>query len=138
MRLVRRSTPTWASARLPLVSLIDVVFLLLVFFMVTATLAPVESQLTSALHTERRQGGASADLQPQIIHVVMLDGAPAFQLGQRLVRSRDELTALLRALPREQGVFVRVAPDAPVAAAAAALQACADARLDRISYVAGG
>jgi hypothetical protein len=49
--------------------------------------------------------------------------------------TREALTGVLRQLPKEAGVVVRVRGDAPVAAAAAAQQACKDAGFTRISYV---
>lgn len=115
-------------------SFIDVVFLLLIFFILTSTLENPESDLASALRADRQAAGAS-DLQPQIIDVTTREGRPAFMLGEREARTPEELVWMLRQLPREPGVFVRVAGEAPVHAAATALQAARDAGFTKISYV---
>jgi biopolymer transport protein ExbD len=98
---------------LPLTALIDVVFLLLVYFLVTSSLSPPESHLSSSLRADRRRGGAATDLQPQVIHVVPMDGSAVFRIGERTARTRAELAAVLGRLPTEPGVFVRVEPGAP-------------------------
>ncbi|MDX9912360.1 MAG: biopolymer transporter ExbD [Phycisphaerales bacterium] len=120
---------------LPLTSMIDVVFLLLIFFLLTASIMPQESVLASALQAERRGSGAAADLQPQIVNVVMTEAGPRFKIGTRELKSKPSLAVVLRELPKEGGVFVRVSGAAPVSAAAEALQACKDAGFRRVSYV---
>jgi biopolymer transport protein ExbD len=120
---------------LPLTSMIDVVFLLLIFFLLTASILPQESVLASALQAERKGSGASADLQPQIVNVVQTADGPRFKIGTRELRSKASLSVVLRELPKEGGVFVRVSGAAPVSAAAEALQACKDAGFRRVSYV---
>lgn len=120
---------------MPLTSLIDVVFLLLIFFMLTSAYVMNESRLSSALQMERSAAGRAADLQPQVVHVEQREGRPAFRLGERIVADQAELTSLLAALPKEGGVFVRVTDAAPVEGAAAALQAARDAGFVKVSYV---
>jgi len=124
-----------SRTRLPMTTMIDVVFLLLVFFMVTATMTPPESELSSALQVERQTGGRSADLTPQVVFVEAGPDGPEFVVGERRLTSADELLAVLLKLPKEGGVFVRVSNRAPVSAAAAALQASRDAGFTKVSYV---
>ncbi|MEM8835487.1 MAG: biopolymer transporter ExbD [Planctomycetota bacterium] len=118
-----------------LTPMIDVVFLLLVFFLVSTSQAPPESELSPSLEARRVEGGRSADFQPQVVDVLLIAGRPAFQLGERTLRTQAELTELLRALPAEAGVFVRGRGDAPTSAAAAALQAAHDAGFGGVTYV---
>ena len=125
-------------SRLPMTPMIDVVFLLLIYFLVTATLTPSESQLSSALQAERRGAGSAADLQPQVIRVEMIDGRVGYRLGARVMRSGTELLDLLVQLPTEGGVFIRVEDDVPVSAPAAAIQAAKDAGFRKVSYVPAG
>jgi len=125
-------------SRLPMTPMIDVVFLLLIYFLVTATLTPSESQLASALQAERQGAGSLADLQPQVIRVEMIDGRVGYRIGSRVVRSGAELLDLLVRLPTEGGVFIRVADDVPVSAPAAAIQAAKDAGFRKVSYVPAG
>lgn len=134
MRLTRKAQEQ-ADDGLPLTSLIDVVFLLLIFFMVTSSMAISESQLLSALQMEKAGAGRASDLAPQVVNVEVRDGAPVFRLGDRVITTKHELTAILAGLPKESGVFVRVSGAAPVEAAAAALQAVKDAGFTRVSYV---
>jgi biopolymer transport protein ExbD len=124
------------KVRLPLVALIDVVLFLLLYFVMAGTLAPQETELPSALKTEKQAAGPGADLQPQILYVESSAGQTRYRLGERAVSDRGALEALLKHLPREAGVTVRVAPEVQVQAAAAALQACRNAGFEKVSYVA--
>ncbi len=118
---------------LPMTSMIDVVFLLLIFFMVTASFSSDEDKLSSALATE---GGAAASvLEPQVVRLRTVDGVTVYEIGARRLRSVNSLRNLLRALPKEQGVVFRVGDDIPIADAAAALQAAHDAGFLKRSYV---
>ena len=97
MNLRRSSNPRDRDDEaLPLTSMIDVVFLLLIFFLLTASILPQESVLASALQAERRGSGAAADLQPQIVGVVMTESGPRFKLGTREFRSNASLSVVLR------------------------------------------
>lgn len=119
---------------LPLTSMIDVVFLLLIFFLVTSNFAQQERELPSALQTEG--GGVRAsDLQPQIVEIRMDSGSPIFVIGDLAVRTRTDLQRILEQLPQEPGVAVRSDADAPIAAVAAAMQAARDAGFTKRSYV---
>src|SRR5690606_22479613 len=122
VKLVRPSQRDSGLGRLPITPMIDVVFLLLIYFMVTSTLTPSESDVSSALASERQQGGAAADFEPQIVTV---DASPrargaVFRIGDRAVTDQHELTVLLTALPKEGGVFIRGMDRAPIWAIAAA------------------
>lgn len=138
MKLGTSTNAAGGDGELPLTSLIDVIFLLLIFFMVTSSMSVPEAQLASALQVDRTAAGRASDLQPQIVHVEMRDGRAAFRLGERVFFDKRELTSLLSALPKEGGVFVRVSDAVPVEAAAAALQASKDAGFSRVSYVPAG
>lgn len=119
---------------LPLTSMIDVVFLLLIFFLVTSNFAQQERELPSALQTDG--GGVRAsELQPQIVEIRLLDGSPVFVMGERAVRSGADLQILLSQLPKEPGVAVKSEPNVPISAVAAALQAARDAGFTKRSYV---
>lgn len=122
---------------LPMTSMIDVVFLLLIFFLVTSSFAPEEGRIESALQTEG-PAATVADLQPQIVMVQMGEGIPVYRVGGRFAVNGAELTEILKQLPREAGVAVRVDPDVPVAAAAVAMQAAHDAGFEKRSYVPTG
>ncbi|RMH29817.1 MAG: hypothetical protein D6692_02850 [Planctomycetota bacterium] len=119
---------------LPLISLIDVVFLLLIYFLVTSDFSQEERRIPSALQTE---GGGirSVEFQPQIIDIVPAGDGVRFIIGQLETGEQAALTTMLARLPREPGVAIRAEPDAPVWAIAAALQAAKDAGFEKRSYV---
>ncbi len=127
--------------RLPLVALIDVVLFLLMYFMLATDFSGEASALASTLKAESRPGGsmsASASLVSQIVSVEP-GSQPGtewvYRLGDRRIQSRTELVQVLKSLPKESGLVVKVAPTVPVAAAAAALQAAKDAGFSKVSYV---
>lgn len=123
------------QGRLPMTSMIDVVFLLLIYFMVTASFSTPENDLASGLRAQQEGSGQAADLQPQILSVVLEDGSVVYRLGDRALTARDRLVELLSRLNKDAGVFVRVSGEVPVEAAAVALQACKDAGITRVTYV---
>lgn len=135
MRIVRSPHRQEFEAELPLTSLIDVIFLLLIFFMLTSSFVLNESQLASALQVERAAQASQADLQPQVVNVELREGRPVFRLGDRVMTGKSELVTVLRELPRQGGVFIRVSDLVPVEWAAAALQAAKDAGFIKVSYV---
>jgi biopolymer transport protein ExbD len=123
---------------LQLTSMVDVIFLLLIYFLMTTSYTPPEARLTPALQAERVSGGAAADLEPQVIHVELFDGEPSFRLGDRVLKTRNDLRDVLEQLPKEAGVFVRGSDRVPVAFGVAALQASYDAGFFKVTYVPGG
>ena len=122
------------ASDLPMTSMIDVVFLLLIFFMITATFVR-ERELRSTLEADREGAGQASDLTPQVVEVELRGGEASYRIGARVMRTQAELTEILGALPKEGGVFVRVHGSAPWGAAAAALQAAQDAGFMKRTYV---
>lgn len=120
--------------RLPLIALIDVILFLLMYFLLAGTLEAEERELASTLGSGRDTTGDTGGFTPQVIDAVFTAGGTQFRLATRTARNRDALTELLRLLPREPGIVVRVADDVPVGDAAAALQACRDAGFTKIAY----
>lgn len=135
MRFTRRHEGGMQSLSSQLTPMIDVVFLLLIYFVVTATFAQREDELASALRAETREGGSSADLMPQVVRIERSGETIVYRIGTREAGSAASLRQILEALPKDAGVFVRVADDVTVEAVAAALQACRDAGFSRVSYV---
>lgn len=130
----RRFTPE--KVRLPLIALIDVVFFLLIYFVIAGTLAGEETQLASALRADKQGPGKGSDLLPQVLYVEAgAAGKPRFRLGERIMEDRTSLAAVLKQLPKDNGVIVRVTGGVTVDAAATALQATHDAGFQKVSYV---
>lgn len=122
---------------LPLVAMIDLVLFMLMYFIMAGTLAPAEGELPATLSAEKRGAGRGSELSSQVLKVSRRGAGARYTLGSRGVDDQVALTALLRELPKEPGVVVRVDDDVPVEFAAAALQAARSAGFSRVSYVAG-
>ena len=136
MRLSSRKMKRETTLELQMTSMIDVVFLLLIFFMTTASFVTTERDLNPAIKVNESSDTRTSDLEPAIVEIV--DGGAGFvyRLGSRDFTSTDELTRVLRSFDnKSDGAFVRVSDGAPFQMAAAAVQACKDARFTIVSYV---
>lgn len=121
---------------LNLASMIDVTFLLLIYFILTTVLAFPEDRLSPALQVQREAAaGSLADFQPQIVEVHMVDDLPGYSIGGLMVRERRELAEILRPLPKSAGLFVQVADQVPVGFAITAIQVARDAGFEQVTYV---
>ncbi len=117
--------------------MIDVTFLLLLYFLVTTVLSQPEDRLSPTLHSSAESSaGPASDFQPQIVEVRLLNGAPAYVLGTEVFRDRPALTSALGPLHKPSGLLVKVFDDVSVSAAATAIQAGRDAGFERLTYVA--
>ncbi len=115
--------------------MIDVTFLLLIYFIQTMIIAPQEDSVSPALRVhDQDAAGERSDFQPQVIEVVRLDGQAVFRLGSQTFSTQRDLTDALRPLPKDAGVFVRVKDDVRVDHAMAALQAAHDAGFEKVTY----
>ena len=123
--------------RSELTPMIDVIFLLLIYFFVTNTAQPPESELAPALQAQRVAGGGAADFQPQIVDVQPVGGQPAFRVGARTMRTKDELGAVLESLPQDGGLFVRGHGAVSTEWVTAALQVARDSGFLAVTYVPG-
>lgn len=138
MKFLRRADTRFQpeKVRLPLVALIDVVFFLLIYFVIAGTMAGEEAQLAASLRADKQGKGKGSDLAPQVLFVEPgATGKARFRLGERSMEDRSSLTAVLKQLPKDNGVIVRVTTGVTVEAAAAALQATRDAGFQKVSYV---
>jgi biopolymer transport protein ExbD len=135
MRLTNRSAKHSSKLDLPLTSMIDVVFLLLIYFLVTTSLIDEERELESGIKVQRATPRA-ADLAPAVVEIVRGGSGYVYRLGGREMTSAAELRSVLTQFENKiDGAFVRVADDAPFDMAATAVQACKDARFLSVSYV---
>ncbi len=118
-------------------SMIDVVFLLLIFFMTTASFVRTERELDSGIKVDRQAAGQQrSDFEPAIIDIVQSDGTFVFRLGTREIATQQELIQVLRQFENKVGRRLRPGhDDVPFDMAAAAIQACKTARFLTVSYV---
>ena len=137
MRLSSRKIAKGRSVELQMTSMIDVVFLLLIFFMATTSFVRTERELDSAIKVKKQSAAqAASHLEPAIVEVVRGEADYIFRLGGRQFTSQDELIDVLKLFDNKvDGAFVRVADDAPFRMAAAAIQACKSAGFVAVSYV---
>lgn len=137
MRLTSRSHHR-PPLELQMTSMIDCVFLLLIFFMVTTSFQRSERELDPAVKLQQARGQPS-DLAPTIVEVLARPGGGLLRLGGREVATPAALTPLLRQLEnKHDGAIVLVEDDAPFDLAAGAIQACKAAGFDLVSYVPRG
>lgn len=136
MKLSSRKVQHEQKVVLSMTSMIDVVFLLLIFFMTTASFVKTERDLDSAIKVNEKSAAEASDLEPAIVEIVSGGSGFVFRVGAREMVSPDELTNVLAAFPNKlDGAFVRVADGAPFHMAASAIQACKDADFVSVSYV---
>ncbi len=116
-------------------SMIDVTFLLLVYFIVTTVLATPEDLLSPALKVEEGTSLSIDELDPQIIEIRLQDGKPLYVIGSHLCPDRESLVEVLATLPIEPGLILRVSNGVPVGFAVAAIQVARDANFEKVTYV---
>jgi biopolymer transport protein ExbD len=123
-----------SEMRLPLIALIDVILFLLMYFLLAGSLEAEERELAATLGSGSTVAGDSGGFTPQVIDVTWDGRRVAFRIGARPPMGRDAMAEILRGLPKEPGIVLRVSDAVPVADAAGALQACRDAGFTRIAY----
>jgi biopolymer transport protein ExbD len=120
-----------------MVSMIDVVFLLLIFFLVTTTFIKPERQVATGIKVESTDSGKrQSDLEPAVIDVVEVGGQAAFRLGAITTTDLEELRKILQEFEnKSDGAFVRVAPNVPFESAAQAIGICKATGFSTVSYI---
>ena len=138
MRIRHRTLRKRQTITLNLASMIDVTFLLLLYFLVTTVLARPEDRLSPTLQTQSdNAAGPTVDFQPQILDVLMSEGVPVYRLGTQIIADRAALVHALQPLHKPAGLFIQVFDDVPVGTAVAAFQAGRDAGFEQVTYVPG-
>lgn len=125
-------------------SMIDVVFLLLIFFMVTASFVKTERHLNPAIKSKDKS--SQRPQTPQDRAEVSIErgasGKFVYKLGGVEYPSVKKLTETLKTAysasqKTEEGAIVYVDDEAPFGMAAGAIQACKSAGFLGVSYVPG-
>ena len=117
--------------------MIDVTFLLLIFFMITSSFTKTERELDPQMKVNKQAPTSrSSQLEPAIIDLVKTENGFVMRLGGRDFTTVPEMVPVLRQLDNKgDGAFVRVPPEAPFDLAATAIQACKTAGFPFVSYV---
>jgi len=140
MRLSSKKQSRETNIELSMTSMIDVVFLLLIFFIITASFTKTEREVDTAVEVASESAASTADFIPIRVDVVNEGGQYLFRVGERRFtwdqHQAGELKRLLDVQPNKvDGAHVRVAGAAPWKWAAAAIQACKSANINAVSYV---
>jgi len=137
MKLSNRQ-PEREIEELSLTSMIDVVFLLLIFFVTTASFVRTEREMYSNIEFQNSSSAnVNNDLERASVIVEATAEGPRYTVGYRTFTSPSELETFLtdhfqRAAP---GAYVYVSEGVPFRWAAAAIHACESANLGSVAYV---
>src|SRR3954469_14941511 len=96
MKLSSRKTNRGAQ-ELNLTSMIDVIFLLLIFFIVSAGFSRNERDLESNLQIQTR--GSRSNLIPVVIEIVPVGESYQYKVGSQTAADAHQLTEILRRIP---------------------------------------
>ena len=135
MKFGRGKPKRGTSATLNMSSMIDVTFLLLIYFILTTVFSPPEDQLTPALKVEQGSASKESDLEPQIVSVTSIGSQQVYQIGDQTIPDRSKLAMILVRLPNDPGIIIRVDDAVTVGFAIAAVQEARDAGFERVTYV---
>jgi biopolymer transport protein ExbD len=137
MRLTSHKTKRDSNLELQMTSMIDVVFLLLIFFMTTMTFIKPELEQNPAIEVEKKSSTpTNSDLEPTIVDVTERGGRFVYLVGENEITSYDELVQMLSRFENKfDGAFVRVSDEPPFEMAASAVQACKSAGYIGVTYV---
>ncbi|MEE2908019.1 MAG: biopolymer transporter ExbD [Planctomycetota bacterium] len=136
MRFTTRQNRGGKRLIMNMTSLIDVTFLLLVYFMVSTVMASPEDRLRPTIRTQDESAsGSDADFQPQIVDVILVAGVPTYRLGQNDMTTASQLRDRLSNLPADLGVFIRGGEGVSVGFTMAAIQAARDTGFEQVTYV---
>ena len=118
-------------------SMIDVVFLLLIFFLVTTTFVRPERQLLSAIQSNEREAAKSETvLEPALVDVLQIGDKPVFKIGAITTDDIDEIKRVLQGFENKaEGAWVRVADNVPFEFAARAIGACRSSGFSSVAYL---
>lgn len=120
-------------------SMIDVVFLLLIFFLVTTTFVRPERQLLSAIQSNEREAAKSESLlEPAVVDVVRAGDKAIFKIGAITTDNIEEVKRVLQGFEnKSEGAWVRVADNVPFEFAAQAIGACRSAGFTGVAWLPG-
>ncbi|MCC9605395.1 biopolymer transporter ExbD [Blastopirellula sp. JC732] len=135
MKLSAHRTTRDKKIDLNMTSMIDVVFLLLIFFIVTASFTPTERRLDVAVQSANPSAAQASDFDPAIVDVTTVGDSFGYKLGSRTFTTQDELEEVLIAFPDKSApAVVRGQDEAPYGMVSAAIQACKNAGFHGVRY----
>ena len=139
MRLSNQKLSHSTRIELSTTSMIDVVFLLLIYFLVVATFQIPEKQLQSNIKTEKPSTAVQQlQLEPAIVDVFRAGEEDYYRIGGVTTNQLDALAEVLESFPnKSDGAFVRVADDVKFESGMLAINQCRTAGFLIVTYVPG-
>ncbi len=136
MRLSKYRPNRETKLELSTTSMIDVVFLLLIFFLVTTTFQEPERQLRPNIRVQDDAVASAIDeIEPAYIDILMESGRPVYTLGTTVTSDLEIISELLERYPdKTRGAFVRLSDSCPFGMAAAAISRCRRAGFSTVSF----
>ena len=118
-------------------SMIDVVFLLLVFFLVTTTFVRPERQILSAIESNERESAPTESLlEPAVVDVAKVGNKIVYRIGAITTDDLEEVEKVLQGFDnKSEGAWVRVADNAPFESAAKAIAVCKSAGFSAVAWL---
>ncbi len=138
MRLSNRARQLQSrKIELSMTSMIDVVFLLLIFFLVTTTFVRPEKQLLSSIKVQEKNVDETvSDLEPAIVEITSSGEAVRFRLGALVTTKLDEVEKVLKRFENKaDGAFVKVDDEVPFDHVAQVIAACRRAGFSMVAYL---
>ncbi len=138
MKLSSRSVGNRSKKiELTMTSMIDVVFLLLIFFLVTTTFVRPEKQLISSIKVQEKNAeDSSSDLEPAIVEILGPTDRVRFRLGAVISNELKEIEQMLKTFENKlDGAFVKVDDEVPFEHVAQVIAACKRSGFTVVSYL---
>lgn len=138
MRLSKYRPTKETSLELSTTSMIDVVFLLLIFFLVTTTFLTPERLLKPNIRVEQDSSASTSDdIEPAVVEIVKDSGVDVYRVGAVVTSDLEILTQVLERYPdKSRGAIVRLSNDCPFGMAASAISRCRRAGFQTVTLVA--
>lgn len=136
MKLSNRNRSA-APLALSMTGMIDMVFLLLVFFLATTAFIKAEKHLRSAIGLETdEQSTMDRDLEPAVITLRQIDGRLIYEYGLVTTSSESDILERLRNYRiKTGGAYIRVESGVPFEPVAKLISACKSYGFDPVTYV---
>jgi biopolymer transport protein ExbD len=137
MRLSSRNFYGSKKFDLQMINMIDVVFLILIFFLTTSSIVQSEKQVPAAIQNHKQSTDVSStNLEPALIELTMDGENVVFRCGAVVTNDRKEIQDLLDGfVDKSAGAFVRAADDVPFDAPAKIIADCRKSGFKSVTYI---
>lgn len=138
MKLGTRPRHTSGGLNLSMTSMIDVVFLLLIFFLTTTSFVEPRRELAAnTAVAETAQQGAQDTLEPAVVRLFRQGEVTFYSFGAVTTADEARIAGLLKAFGHKApGAFVEVGPGVPFGDAARMLSLCQSAGFSPVTWLA--